>query len=92
MNLISTVCDKIGLLGVALGSVPLAMFVSKLKPVADGLNVVKEAFKSTVGGAKRRSYEYAHYTVMVTLNESDRPARRYIANGLRQTCLYKWCA
>lgn len=92
VNLISTICDKIGLLGVALGSVPLAMFVSKLKPVADGLNVVKEAFKSTVGGAKRRPLKYAHYTVMVTWSESEHPARRCIANGLKSQDFYKWCA
>ena len=92
VNLISTICDKIGLLGVALGAVPLAIFVSKLKPVADGLNVVKEAFKSTVGGAKGRPLKYAHYTVMVTWSETEHPARRCIANGLKSQDFYKWCA
>ena len=92
VNAINGIIEAIGGLGFALGAVPLTVFVSKLKPVAETLDSLKDAFKSTVGGAKRRSYEYAHYTVMVTLNESEHPARRYIANGLRPKGFCKWCA
>lgn len=49
---ITWLTDTFGGLGLAISAAPLAVFVSKLKPVAETLKIVEDAAKSFVGGEK----------------------------------------
>ena len=50
---ITWLTDTFGGLGLAISAAPLVVFVSKLKPVAETLNIVQDAARSFVGGVKR---------------------------------------
>jgi TP901 family phage tail tape measure protein len=58
-------------IGTILSMIPLTIAAyqkfAKVKTILDGVNT---AWNSFAGGAKRRSCEYARYTVVATLNES----------------------
>jgi TP901 family phage tail tape measure protein len=71
ISAIDSTAKFVGSLGVMLAIVP-SVFAAynkfeKVRRFFDGLKIT---FTNLVGGAKRCPFEYAHYTVMVTLNES----------------------
>lgn len=53
---ITWMTDTLGGLSLAIGAVPLTVFISKLKPVAEVIDTIKLAWKDFAGGEKRLPY------------------------------------
>lgn len=53
---ITWMTDTLGGLSLAIGAVPLTVFISKLKPVAEVIDTIKLAWKDFAGGEKRFPY------------------------------------
>ena len=71
LNLVDNIGEFLGSFGTLMASIPLTVAAFQkftvLQSIFTGL---KTSMTNFVGGAKRRPFEYAHYTVVVTLNES----------------------
>lgn len=70
LNTLNSISKFTGSFGTILAMIPASVAAyqkfAKVKAIVEG---VAKAWTSLVGGAKRRPFEYAHYTVVVTLNE-----------------------
>lgn len=70
LNTLNSIAKFTGTFGIFLAMIPASVAAyQKFKTVRIIADGVAKSFKSLVGGAKRRSFEYAHYTVVATLNE-----------------------
>ena len=71
LNLVDNIGEFLGSFGTLMASIPLTVAAFQkftvLQSIFTGLRTSMSNF---VGGAKRCPFEYAHYTVVVTLNES----------------------
>lgn len=71
MNLVDNIGEFLGSFGTLMASIPLTVAAFQkftiLQSIFTGL---RKSISNFVGGAKGCPFEYAHYTVVVTLNES----------------------
>lgn len=92
VDTLSWVIDELGTFGLALTTIPLGVFASKIKIVSETFDVLKSAFKATAGRVALMTLIICPPYRDGNIERTEYSVRRYEENGLRFYNLCKWCA